>query len=79
MMGTADSVVKFFKFSPKKQFALEEIIERVVEDETKSMGRGEVNWLFNVTISDIPVIYVKAHRCAGGLKEVVPTVRLQTP
>ena len=30
---------------------------------------GEVNWLFNVTINDISVIYVTAHRCAGGLKK----------
>ena len=31
---------------------------------------GEVNWLFNVTINDISVIYVTAHRCAGGLKKL---------
>ena len=29
----------------------------------------KVNWLFNVTINDISVIYVAAHRCAGGLKK----------
>ena len=30
-----------------------------------------VNWLFNViTINDISVIYVTAHRCAGGLKKL---------
>ena len=28
-----------------------------------------LNWLFNVTINDISVIYVTAHRCAGGLKK----------
>ena len=28
-----------------------------------------MNWLFNVTINDISVIYVTAHRCAGGLKK----------
>ena len=28
-----------------------------------------VIWLFNVTINDISVIYVTAHRCAGGLKK----------
>ena len=28
----------------------------------------DVNWLFNVTINDISVLYVTAHRCAGGLK-----------
>ena len=27
------------------------------------------NCLFNVTINDISVIYVTAHRCAGGLKK----------
>ena len=30
---------------------------------------SEVNLLFNVTINDISVIYVTAHRCAGGLKK----------
>ena len=29
----------------------------------------ELIWLFNVTINDISVIYVTAHRCAGGLKK----------
>ena len=33
-------------------------------------SHGEVNWLFNVTINDISVIYVTAHRCAGGLKKL---------
>ena len=33
----------------------------------KVMGWVEV--LFNVTINDISVIYVTAHRCAGGLKK----------
>ena len=28
-----------------------------------------LNWLFNVTINDISVIYVTAHRCAGGLNK----------
>ena len=28
-----------------------------------------LNWLFNVTIKDISVIHVTAHRCAGGLKK----------
>ena len=32
-------------------------------------SEDEVNWLFNVIINDISVIYVKAHRCAGGLKK----------
>ena len=31
--------------------------------------RGEVNWLFNVTINDISGMYVTAHRSAGGLKK----------
>ena len=29
----------------------------------------ELNWLFNVTINDISVKYVTAHRCAGRLKK----------
>ena len=29
----------------------------------------ELDWLFNVTINDISVIYVTAHRCAGGPKK----------
>ena len=29
----------------------------------------ELKWLFNVTINDISVIYVTAHRCAGGPKK----------
>ena len=28
-----------------------------------------MNWLFNVTINDISLIYVTAHRCASGLKK----------
>ena len=28
------------------------------------------DWLFNVTCNDISVIYVTAHRCAGGLKKL---------
>ena len=28
-----------------------------------------MNWLLNVTINDISVIYVTAHTCAGGLKK----------
>ena len=28
-----------------------------------------LDWLFNVTINDISVIYVTAHRCAGGPKK----------
>ena len=36
--------------------------------------------LLNVTCNDISVIYLTAHRCAGGLKKLVrPTVGLPTP
>ena len=31
----------------------------------------EWDWLLNVTCNDISVIYVKAHRCAGGLKKKI--------
>ena len=34
-----------------------------------SDGEVVVNWLFNVTINAISVIYVTAHRFAGGLKK----------
>ena len=33
------------------------------------LGWVELNWLFNVTINDISVIYVTAHGCASGLKK----------
>ena len=36
--------------------------------EAKEVG-SEVNLLFNVTVNNISVIYVTAHRCAGGLKK----------
>ena len=40
-----------------------------------------MNWLLNVTINDISVIYVTAIGCGGGMKkkEVGPTVVLPTP
>ena len=44
-------------------------------ESTKYLGVFELllllllKWLFNVTINDISVIYVTAHRCAGGLKK----------
>ena len=34
----------------------------------KNLRWGEY-WLFNVTINDISVIHVMAHRCAGGMKK----------
>ena len=34
-----------------------------------ALGNGKVNLLLNITINDISVIYVTAHRCAGGLKK----------
>ena len=49
-------------------------------DHKNKVNWGEVNWLFNVTINDISVIYVTANRCAGGLEDKVePTVGLPTP
>ena len=45
---------------------------------TRNKNIIEVNRLFNVTINDISVMYVTAHRCAGGLKkDVGPTVGSQ--
>ena len=34
------------------------------------VSTSEANWLLNVTINDISVIYVTAHRYAGGLNKV---------
>ena len=36
---------------------------------TKSKRVSEWDWFLNVTCNDISVIYVTAHRCAGGLKK----------
>ena len=42
------------------------------------VGGGEVNLLFNFTINDISVIYVTAHRCAGGKNKInVQTIGAQ--
>ena len=30
----------------------------------------KVNWLFNITINDNSVMYVRVHRFAGGLKKL---------
>ena len=46
-------------FKSKKVMANVKVFRRTVE----------LSWLFNVTINDISVIYVTAHRCAGGLKK----------
>ena len=29
-----------------------------------------LDWLLNVTLNDISVIYLTAHRCAGGMKKL---------
>ena len=36
---------------------------------SRQVEGGGWNWLFNVILNDISVIYVTAHRCAGGLKK----------
>ena len=41
----------------------------VTANENARYKRNELECLFNVTINDISVIYVTAHRCAGGLKK----------
>ena len=38
-------------------------------ENTQTQQKGEVNWLFNVTINNISVIHVTSHRCAGELKK----------
>ena len=42
--------------------------EERMESEKKKMRLWVRNWLLNVMCNDISVIYVTAHRCAGGLK-----------
>ena len=53
VLGTRESLYKVQQICPPE--AVDESVE--------------LNWLFNVTINDISVIYVTAHRCAGGLKK----------
>ena len=44
---------------------------------TSEFKEWSFDWSFNVTFNDISVIYVTAHRCAGGLKKKLePTVGL---
>ena len=45
------------------------VISREKTRQVREICSGWLNWLFNVTINDISVIYVTAHRCAGGLKK----------
>ena len=45
-----------------------EVIFLIVRSEVM-LSWVELNWLFNVTINYISVIYVTAHRYAGGLKK----------
>ena len=52
-----------------KGFPRRETIFKDLKETNKFDQGGEVNWLFNVTINDISVIYVTAHRPAGGLKK----------
>ena len=40
----------------------------MIED-IEFLREGKVDWSFNVTINNISVIHVTAHRCAGGLKK----------
>ena len=44
-------------------------IIRISDTELYVTMEVKVNLLVNVTIYDISVIYVTAHRCAGGLKK----------
>ena len=52
---------RWFIFNAKGTFQMHNFVYPLI--------RWLVNWLFNVTINDISVIYVTPHRCAGGLKK----------
>ena len=54
----------------KKHNKNRKVFRRTSADLNKqTVLEGKVNLLFNVTMSDIPVIYVTAHRCTGGMKK----------
>ena len=61
------------KLWPRLKFLWQTDRQRGQTDEWDLMSprfRSErANWLFNVTINNISVIHVTAHRCAGGLKK----------
>ena len=46
---------------------------------SRKFGIVELNWLLNVTMNDISVIYVTAQMCRRLEEEAVPTVGLPTP
>ena len=61
---------RFAANPPKKPRVLDvDAIIESIDSLDKNDLWGEVNWLFNVTINDISVIHVTAHRCADGLKK----------
>ena len=49
------------------QFCMQLIFLTVYTIKKILLNVSEWIWLFNVTFNDISVIYVTAHRCAGGL------------
>ena len=59
----------FITFSGRILLILNRLIWEECEVPVIFFPFSKVNWLFNVTINDISVTYVTAHRCAGGLKK----------
>ena len=62
----------FFKSSYYSYFFIKKVKKKIhVSQILNQMKWDEVRWirLFNVTFNVISVIYVTAHRCAGGLKK----------
>ena len=55
---------------PKSNKTFDRLLKLKWTDKWIWMGEWEWDWLFNVTCNDISVIYVTAHRCAGGLKKL---------
>ena len=62
-------VANIYKMYPVLQTMMIFSISNAVSSSMYHLRWVELNWLFNVTINDISVIYVTAHRCAGGLKK----------
>ena len=52
-----------------QNFEFDRSADQLLESLPKGVMLLMLNCLFNVTINDISVIYVTAHRCAGGLKK----------
>ena len=69
LQGTDSTALKPALLCVFKRLERDLTLWRHVNNRVPDEGWVELNWLFNVTINDISVIYVTALRCAGGLKK----------